>query len=597
MLIATPEPIIRPEYNAMKAHGVWDRSSYDKDPFLKDLRQEKFLKGLRISPRWSDLEPKKGDYKWRLIDKAVEKAAQSGKYFYFQLLVGPDSPNWIYRKGVPLVKIEAKKEGKEKKEELNWPYYPDDKYIEYLKTTIAAIADHMFKRWSDEELERLLFIQVATGSTGDEAPYKGEAKRDKYKLDDKGEEWHNYRMEIFQAYADEFQQPKRKRSIPLLFNKIDIEDDQKVEDYVTYYRDAGLWAKKNVHYLALKGSVLPRGYHLTEMREFIAKFRPYTVDPQERFILTRAEMDQTWKRDYFQLNLPMNLYWSMLNALHGGLCVWDVSEDILNPIDNEYLDQDQFVKDIIPTFEFFNKYAGDLFPESAKGAFIAFRKGLDSSDDKAYPVEKFGGENDDLNKRNTERYEKICEQYQQFGAKMDHLEGATFGQVKQRKDLKGFNDSGWQIPRGNYERFITQINQYNLDNTEKDHVARWRVGWSKDESEPKDKLPKYSRFARGLHSQKHHIDLRVNKKFYEETTPIKVKLIYFDEGNGSFTMKYDSDKEAFTLKKGNSGEWLTKEVILNDAVFNNHGDIPDISLVNEDDEDSIFHMVEIEKIS
>ncbi|MEM7595230.1 MAG: hypothetical protein AAF383_27665 [Cyanobacteria bacterium P01_A01_bin.83] len=40
MLIATPETIIRPEYNAMKAHGVWDRSSYDKDPFFKDLRKE-----------------------------------------------------------------------------------------------------------------------------------------------------------------------------------------------------------------------------------------------------------------------------------------------------------------------------------------------------------------------------------------------------------------------------------------------------------------------------------------------------------------------------------------------------------------------------
>ncbi len=604
---ATLEPIMGSNYDAMvKAYGVWDRSSYDKDPFLKDLREEKFLKGLRISPRWADLEPKRGEYKWRIIDKAAEKAAKEGKYFYFQLLVGPDSPDWIYRKGVPLVKIEAKKEGKEKKEELNWPYYPDEegKYVEYLTTTIAAIADHIFKRWSNKELERLLFIQVATGSTGDEAPYKGEAKRNKYKLDDKDPKWNEYRRKIFQAYADEFQKPKRKKSIPLLFNKIDK------EDYPVEYE----WANNNVDYLGRKGSVLPRGYHLTEMREFIDKFRPYPLDPKKHFILTRAEMDQTWKRDYFQLNLPMNLYWAMLNALHGGLCVWDVSEDILDPIDNEYLDQDQYKNEIIPIFKFFNKYAGELLPESAKGAFIAFRKGLDSSHMEAYPEAQYPGIGE-INKKNTERYKQICQKYEQFGARMGDPDGAALGQVEQRKKLTDFNDSGWQIPRGNYERFITQINQHHPDYTEKNHVALWRIDWPQDDSEPKDKLPKYSRFARGLRRKGDRIDLRVDKKFYsvkegEKPTKIKIKLIYLDKGQGSFSILYDSiegsEKVAYTVQKnhpGECGKWKHlvdekgEEIIIDDAAFNNHDNIPDISLVNNDDEDSIFHMLEIEKMN
>ena len=602
---ATPNPIMRLNYNPMKAHGVWDRSSYDKDPFLKDLRKEPFLKGLRISPRWAALEPERGVYEWDLIDEAAKKAAQEGKYFYFQLLVGPDSPDWIYDEDVPEVKIKAKKEAKKDKEKLKWPYYPNENYEQYLTTTIAAIADRMFgKKW-EEWLDRLLFIQVATGSTGDEAPYKGDAINTDYKLDDKHEKWHEYRMTIFNAYAEEFQQPKRKKSIPLLFNKIDIEDDPNVEDYVEYYREAGKWALKNVDYLGLKGSVLPRGYHLTEMGEFIKKFRPHTVDPEGRFILTRAEMDQTWKRPYFQLNLPMNMYWAMLNALHGGLCVWDVSKDILDPKENKHLDE------IIPTFEFFNKYAGELFPESAKCAFIAFHKGLDSADTDAYPPEEFGGYNEDgildLNKKNKKRYRKICKEYERFGAQMDHPNGATLGQVQQRKEkdgLKGFNDCGWKIPRGNYERFITQIEPDVTD------VPLWRIdGPLTSES------PIYSRFARGFYAEegKNRIYLRVNEKFYsvkegEEPTKIKIKLMYFDKGRGSFSIKYDSiedpEKEVCIVKKGNSGKWLPlkdekgKDIILKDAAFNKRGEkSSDISLVSIDGEDSIFHMLEIEKMN
>ena len=413
-LNARSNPIIRPNYDTMKVHGVWDRSSYDKDKFLDNLSDnltdKPFIRGFRISPKWSELEPNRGEYDWSIINKAMRKASKNNKYVYFQLLVGPDSPCWIYEDdqgmpGVPLVEIKAKKEGKEDKEKLKWPYYPNYKYQQYLTTTIAAIADHMFEKWSDEMLERLVFIQVATGSTGDEAPYKGQAIKERYKLDDQDPRWNCYRRMIFETYAREFQKPKRKKSIPLLFNKIDEQD-------YPYEHD---WINDNVEYLGRKGSVLPRGYHLTEMGEFIKKFRPYTVDPQERFIFTRAEMDQTWKHPYFKLNLSMNMYWAMLNALHGGLCVWDLSKDLLYPSnDPEHKDylEPALIEDFKETFEFFNKYAGGIFPESAKGAFIAFHKGLNSADTEAYPVEEFYGGNDDLNKKNTKRYEEICQKYE-----------------------------------------------------------------------------------------------------------------------------------------------------------------------------------------
>ena len=41
-------------------------------------------------------------------------------------------------------------------------------------------------------------------------------------------------------------------------------------------------------------------------------------------------MDQGWKNEYYSLNIDMNIYWSVLNALHGGLAVWDVTKSFFN---------------------------------------------------------------------------------------------------------------------------------------------------------------------------------------------------------------------------------------------------------------------------
>lgn len=188
---------------------------------------------------------------------------------------------------------------------------------------------------------------------------------------------------------------------------------------------------------------------------------------------------------------------------------------------------------------------------------------------------------------------------------MDHLEGATLGQVQQRKEeggLEDFNDCGWQIPRGNYERFITQIEPDKTD------VALWRI-----DGPLKSDSPIQSRFARGFCAKenKNRIYLRVNEKFYsvkedEEPTKIKVTVTYFYKGEVNFSMVYDStedsEKVAFKLNKKDKhkgkGEWRTKKVVLKDAAFLKRGaKSSDISLVNMGKEDDIFHMVEIEKMN
>jgi hypothetical protein len=82
--------------------------------------------------------------------------------------------------------------------------------------------------------------------------------------------------------------------------------------------------------------------------------------------------------------------------------------------------------------------------------------------------------------------------------------------------------------------------------------------------------------------------------------PITLKLIYLDQGTGNFSVRYDAsadpDKTAINITKTNSGRWVEKSITIADAAFANKGPRnSDFSLVNEDDEDDVFHLIEITK--
>lgn len=550
-----------------QTYGVWDRSGkYNSSHYP-------FLKGIAIAPKWSEFEPKEEQYQWYMLDETLKKAVEGNQFVYIHLNIGPDSPDWIYDKGVPRVEL---KPYKQKNGNINkwdsYPYYLCSEYQEILSKTITAMADHIYSL-NDDVFNRIIFVQASTGCTGDECAYKGEPLDSKYQISQK--DWSEYRIKVFEMYKNNFQ--RQRKDFYLLFNNFEKDEFPKENS----------WIQNNIKNIGGKGSVLPRGYNLTGMKTTINELKPFTVSPKDKLLLTRAEMDQSWENGYFRLNLPMNLYWSMLNALDGGLGIWDISKGILDEDENPDL------KRIIPTFEFFNKYAGDILPEKANGAFIAFRKGLDSADTVSFPEDKYG----DANQNNKERYLNICSEYTDYGAKMDDIEAATFGQVVQRAEQKGFNDCGWDIPSGNYERFITQIEPDKTD------AAYWRVGGTITSNSSI-----YSRFARGfsVKDNKGALYLDVDDKYYSlknTSAPIKlsIKIIYYDNGKGNFSLKYDSvdsiDKTAIEINKTDSGEWIEKEIILIDAAFENRGiNSSDISLVNTDEEDDIFHMIEINKL-
>ena len=97
-----------------------------------------------------------------------------------------------------------------------------------------------------------------------------------------------------------------------------------------------------------------------------------------------------------------------------------------------------------------------------------------------------------------------------------------------------------------------------------------------------------------------YFDLDDNFLSNKANESITLKIIYLDKGIGKFSVRYDSlkdhDKTAVTITKANSGRWVSKSITITDGVFTNKGPRnSDFSLVNEDNEDDVFHMIEIMK--
>jgi len=107
---------------------------------------------------------------------------------------------------------------------------------------------------------------------------------------------------------------------------------------------------------------------------------------------------------------------------------------------------------------------------------------------------------------------------------MDDLNAVTLGQVAQRRVQAGFNDAGWGIWPGNYERFIIQMNP---DSTSK---GLWRVnGTLTTSSHP------YDRFARGFDSAsgRNTMYFDINDNLLPSAGQrVRLSVDYLDRGTG-----------------------------------------------------------------
>jgi hypothetical protein len=537
------------------AFGVWAKTDrYEVTDFP--------YRGAEVGMSWSEVEPSDGGFDWSAFDAGLEKTARLGLYSFIDIGVGFEGPTWLYDKGIPKITTDHRTRTGP------YPYYLDARYVSYYHRLIENFGRHA-RALPPRLADRILFVQVKTGATGDETPYKGTPTPAQYAIS--GDQWGEFRLAAFRKFNAAFQEGPG-RVIPLLFNG--LFGDKPRLDWVKANVKGG-WGHKEGGY--------GQCYQLNDEAERAEDFIRHLIDPDENDyeFFTRCEMDQGWKEGIFAPNIRMGFYWTGLSALHGGLGVWNLSKTAWTWCsENKYW---EFA-------HFFNKYAGQTRSPSAAGAFCALRDGLDSADTVKFPEARYGTAARD----NRQRYMAVCGAYAQRGAKMDDPDGVLAGQVRQRTSQKGLNDAGWLIFPGNYERFLRQIDP------DKTSVGWWRVG-----GQVTPAAPVYGRFARGFDHAggKDAMYFDIKDSFFsggplKGACPVTVRIVYYDRGTGRWALRYDAvddpGRTACVVTETDSGTWKEKTVTLADANFGNRGERgADLVLAGMDAQDHIFHMVEV----
>ena len=550
------------------AFGVWDRgSSFDPKDYP-------FLKGLAFNEKWAEIEKKPGHFDWSGLDQALETAVRRNQFIYLSLGVGPDAPEWIYTQGVPRVYCDDQIHD-------SWPvypYYPSPEYKSLFQRLIAEFGKRI-RSYPKEVQERIVFIQVKTGCTGDECAYKGKPTESRYDLPMDSPLWREFRLWVFDLFVATFQGRFEHPRIALMFNNVTPDDGEgKGRGFMEEWKWVTANAQGGVG-IKLAGSA--RGHHLSGERTMIGTWQPRLIAAEGTPLFARSEMDQTWQRAMFAVNLPLSFYWAALTGLQNGQSIWDVSSGAMQEAKRQGFDY---------SFYFFNRYAGQIYPGAATDAFCALHKGLDAADTKAYPEEEFGP----AQRKNVDRMLKICAAYSKYGAAVDDKNGLLLGQVRQRDTQTGLNDVGWDIWPDNYSRFLDQIE------AEATSIALWRVGG------PITKTSSiYSRFARGFEhaSGKDAMYFKLHEGFAQGNEPkvMTVTVVWYDQTAGStWKLEYDAGQKemrtALTMTGQGDKQWHHAVVTLNDAVFRHGGARgSDLALVNTDANDDIFSLVEVHR--
>jgi hypothetical protein len=549
------------------SYGVWDRGGGVDD--YSDPKAD-FVLGIEVSATWAEVQPDgPGKFDFSEFQKVLDKAARYHKIVKISINVGPNSPLWLYNIGVPLVKVISKKPEKHAIKFANYPYYLNETHKLYYYELIKQFSLFL-RNQPQNKFDCIAFVQVKTGATGDEEPYKGEPENEKFAIDRKTE-WEKYRLDAFAQFKKYFNDVPN-RQIVLTFNNVDP-----IKNHI-----ANKWVMETIDPkigFGIKGGAYNRGHHLTGEQSFNKQWSSYLINPKGMKLFSASEMDESWRKDIFNINTELGFYWSALSGINTGLSSYNCSKKAI-----QYALEHPEIRDI---FKMYNRYSQQVYPASATVAFSVFHEGLNAADTIKFPENTFGN----AKEKNLERYTNICNAYATRGAKMDDLESASIGQVNQRERQKGYNDAGWDIEDGNYERFLTQINPNETS------IGLFRVRGTIDE-----KSSKYDRFARSFENAtgKNNMYFKFDDEMFANSKPqsLKFTITWLDKNAGStWALKYNKGKEmktAIDVKGKGDNKWKSVIVDVSDMQLDHTGKFgSDFILVNTDTVDDIFNGIEV----
>jgi hypothetical protein len=419
----------------------------------------------------------------------------------------------------------------------------------------------------------IAFIQPAFGSTGDQQMLKGNVTSPaSYTITD--QQYADICIQGTIRYYEAFNKPELA-NIKFLFN---IEDDGGTSTsgpqlFANWYRQHYTVELRKQQFTVSVG-YQANGEIVQDTEQRPSFFGLTGKDPD----FVRGEFSKFGDGAIFKENPVWNYYWTAISTVDRGLDLWEVGYDVVSTgLYNQ-------------AFDFANKYAYYKRPETSPYAYVALRDVLDANDVGRFPVGQYGSSS---KQSDTIRIRKIEQKFANHGAKIgDMISASTMSNAAYLYNSKAMNDVGYQLIARNYSRFITQIDANNTS------VGWWRVGPT---NQP------YGRYARGFEnaSNKNRMSFDLHDDFFlnsPSNKSIEVKIIYLDEGTGKFSFRYNSttekDKIESIFTKTDTKRWVEKIIKIDDGEFLNKGvNNSDFSLVNEDNEDDIFHLIEIKKLS
>ncbi len=560
----------------ISSYGVWDRGGKITD-FSKG--NVDFVMGIEEAAKWEDIEHVKGTFDFSSLQAAIDKAYTNNKPIRLSVEVGPDAPLWMYKGepysgGTPYPQVEkvTTSGGNDK---AGWPFYPEylsQTYQDYLWIFLSKFSDFI-RDQPQRKFAKIAFVQVKTGATGDEIPYKGNVDNPIYDIADK--DWYAFREKVFGKYKQYFNDVPT-RPIVLTFNDIDPSDTNELY--------AWNWVTTNIDPkigFGIKGGAFNRGHHLTGEQSYKESLYNYLVNPKGLKLFSGSEMDGTTQSPYFQICEDMSYYWAALGGINVGL-----STNNLNAVAMDYAINNPIG---LETFRMFTRYAQQVYPATATTAFCIFHDGLNSANTDRFPIKDFGGTRATMDNR--DRYTAICKAYESRGARMDDLAAVVQGQVYQRANQTGLNDAGWNIAEGNIERFFTQINPNETS-----------IGLFRVRGEITATSAKYDRFARSFENAtgKNTMYFKFDSEVFTSSIPksLKFKIIWLDKIAGStWSFRYKSasgSKEAIQVTGLGDNAWKEVNFTITDAVVDGSGvNGSDFTLVNTDALDDIFNGIEV----
>jgi hypothetical protein len=246
--------------------------------------------------------------------------------------------------------------------------------------------------------------------------------------------------------------------------------------------------------------------------------------------------------------------------------------------------------EIMSSILFFNKYAGQIFPATATAAYSVFHEGLNSNNTLKFSEALYTK----CSMSNVTRYQKICLAYQAQGARIDDATAVVQGQVYQRDKQTGYNDAGWDIQEGNYERWIEQI---KADSTS---VGRYRLRGPLTVNSSK-----YDRFARSFQNSKgkNIMYFKFHNEMFSSTNQpksLKFSIIWLDSIAGSkWEFRYKDKNGVLQSPLQITGigdkQWKTVTTTITDMDVTKTGTLgSDFMLVNTDIIDDIFNGIEVD---